>query len=401
MNFSKIILSLIVLSTVNYSNPVLVSYNLYKIGDKKVLIWGVYHCNDKQVQKDDEIHKKLFFKWLSKLEKSNKLTNFLIEGSEWGLELTQNNTDYLSLCKNLPIYAKENNFKSGNLDCVLADCRTKKLIVSSVWQVNYLFEQTGNEKLFWFDIHRIRFEKKFGSYKLNDYFQEAFRILDQLKKDSGTDELINGYIFGINERIIEVQKEAEKLKIDLTQDVFYNCSSEEKLKVFLQWYAGYCDPIHFLLADIGFIIELSKSISKYDQLVLYCGQLHTPLVKLYLATLGFEHVLHFGEVDYENSEYTNPPIDLDKLKQLFDNPFNDVVVTESAFSKFYKKLTGQPNKNRIHAETCEQKEESHSCAQCNKQNCKNRCSNCKAVFYCSVSCQKDHWKTHKTNCRKN
>lgn len=40
------------------------------------------------------------------------------------------------------------------------------------------------------------------------------------------------------------------------------------------------------------------------------------------------------------------------------------------------------------------------CAYCSKSDCKMRCGRCQAVYYCSLKCQKEHWKSHKIDCKK-
>ena len=40
-----------------------------------------------------------------------------------------------------------------------------------------------------------------------------------------------------------------------------------------------------------------------------------------------------------------------------------------------------------------------SCNKCGKA-AKNICSRCRTVHYCSVTCQKSDWSTHKLNCKK-
>lgn len=39
-----------------------------------------------------------------------------------------------------------------------------------------------------------------------------------------------------------------------------------------------------------------------------------------------------------------------------------------------------------------------SCANCSQENCEQRCSQCKLVYYCSTECQKEHWAKHKLEC---
>lgn len=40
------------------------------------------------------------------------------------------------------------------------------------------------------------------------------------------------------------------------------------------------------------------------------------------------------------------------------------------------------------------------CSNCSKSNCSSRCSRCKKVFYCSRTCQVEHWPSHKLVCKK-
>lgn len=45
--------------------------------------------------------------------------------------------------------------------------------------------------------------------------------------------------------------------------------------------------------------------------------------------------------------------------------------------------------------------QSRRCGYCWQENCQERCSRCKAVYYCSRECQKLNWKFHKSRCKKN
>lgn len=53
----------------------------------------------------------------------------------------------------------------------------------------------------------------------------------------------------------------------------------------------------------------------------------------------------------------------------------------------------------VSTNTTEQLLSEKSCANCAKKSCINLCGRCKKVYYCSVECQKEHWKTHKTCCK--
>lgn len=58
-----------------------------------------------------------------------------------------------------------------------------------------------------------------------------------------------------------------------------------------------------------------------------------------------------------------------------------------------QKLSHTPNVGQ------ESLSKSKVCAQCNAAGEMLRCGRCKAAFYCSNQCQKEHWSTHKNNCQ--
>ena len=39
------------------------------------------------------------------------------------------------------------------------------------------------------------------------------------------------------------------------------------------------------------------------------------------------------------------------------------------------------------------------CANCGKEGAKKRCGGCKVTHYCDHDCSKQHWKTHKQDCK--
>eukprot|EP01083_Nonionella_stella_P147675 466358_1 len=41
------------------------------------------------------------------------------------------------------------------------------------------------------------------------------------------------------------------------------------------------------------------------------------------------------------------------------------------------------------------------CGSCSTTGANKRCSGCRGVYYCNIKCQRDHWKTHKRDCKKN
>jgi len=41
-----------------------------------------------------------------------------------------------------------------------------------------------------------------------------------------------------------------------------------------------------------------------------------------------------------------------------------------------------------------------NCSHCNTPGAEKTCSVCKSAVYCSVDCQRKHWKVHKPHCKR-
>jgi hypothetical protein len=63
-----------------------------------------------------------------------------------------------------------------------------------------------------------------------------------------------------------------------------------------------------------------------------------------------------------------------------------------------KKKSKEVKKQEIEIKESKQ-EVDNKCAVCNKKST-NRCSRCQCRFYCSLEHQKEDWKQHKINCKK-
>jgi len=68
----------------------------------------------------------------------------------------------------------------------------------------------------------------------------------------------------------------------------------------------------------------------------------------------------------------------------------------------FKLLMTQVKKSDDEKEIVQKKlenlEKKSKCTGCNKVGLK-KCKSCKAVYYCSIECQKKDWKNHKVNCK--
>lgn len=389
MNFKiKSIISLIILTINNYNYSIVNTYNLYTKGNKQVLILGNIHAQDDSESeriKIDKLHKAVFFEWLSKLEKSQQNINFIIEGSKTDKESFRNSADkYQCLCVELPIYANK-NIKSGNVAYTLADCRTDRLRFSLIDQImrfrQIIYRNNVFDYNFFTKYYKKNYDEIFGLYDLNDFFEELNIIKENLKK------LVNDNLYLLNlyaeleKHIKNALTSAKHLNIDLYSNVSEICTDESKFLDFSQWFLKFIDPIDTILPDIGFLTSLVNGLNKFDYIIIYCGQAHVLNVKKYLINQGFVSTLQAGaeetnpfDVDYKNYFKS------DHLKKLLESTFN--IDKESSEAKTSKSA----NK---------------TCAVCAKENCTNRCGACKAVYYCSTNCQKEHWTVHKTNCNKN
>lgn len=95
----------------------------------------------------------------------------------------------------------------------------------------------------------------------------------------------------------------------------------------------------------------------------------------------------FGEPNKKNGGHT-VPINI-QYEQLgldftFVSPIWDLIPNYISFISLYEKNT---DPNNIICNLCRKKAE--SC-----------CGQCRITYYCSVNCQKNHWKVHKSYCQK-
>ncbi len=100
------------------------------------------------------------------------------------------------------------------------------------------------------------------------------------------------------------------------------------------------------------------------------------------------HIVGFlGEPNKKNGGHT-VPINIQYeylgIDFTFVSPVWELVPNYISFIALFKKNTDQ--KNII-------------CSLC-KKNAESSCGNCRLVHYCSVNCQRNHWKLHKSFCQK-
>lgn len=95
----------------------------------------------------------------------------------------------------------------------------------------------------------------------------------------------------------------------------------------------------------------------------------------------------------------HPEILFDLVNKYKQNPI-ELAIQNVSILNFFMDLAYAdqlPNKNKS---TKRKLEISHGCAYCLKPDCSKRCSNCKAIYYCSDECQKAHWRIHKLDCQR-
>lgn len=407
MSKNKFILSLIILLTASYNHAIIKTYTLLTKGNKQIVILGVMHADqdvNSEQAKIDSQEKTIIFNWLSTLEKSKKSINCIVEGSRWKEEevsqlMLKNANDYVTTDTSLVLYVVKQNFKSGNIDYVFADCRTKKLAYSLTHQwPNFSALALRNGKFNYenFLENKKEFNKIFGSDVLNDYFKELNSIKQKLK-ESTSDSKILSLFEQLDLKINNAIKMAAQLNIPMNLSVSDYCSNSDTLVTFEYWQRNFICPIDFLLADIGFIIALYQSLTNLDQIILYCGNAHALFITDFLNQQGFEAPLKLGK---RSVDHSNKPdckfFKLEEIEKLLENTFKDKTQdSETEITQSLNKLQGVTSLDQKTEITGAHQK---ACARCSKSSCKTRCSNCKAVYYCSTDCQKAHWSIHKVNC---
>lgn len=396
----------IVLFGISSTNAIIQNYYLFKLGKKKVLLLGAHHADIKAplaLQREDAKEKKIFFNWLTSLEKSNIALQFLIEASDYHVDdrLLSTN-DYLALCLEFPVYAKNNNYKVGNVDYIFADYRSLKL-QNMLKQIYELIDISARENIF--DDKSIRkkykqiFEYIIGTDTIEDFFKELERVKEQLISEN--QKLICGDLISFDSEITKLdidigklKQKIKKLNIDPTLSVFNYCIDKIKLS---QMALLQTDIINLLwhLADIGFNIKLQISLNKADNVAVYCGFAHILRIIDYLKFMEFKLETQLGEdfsPDVDYATYSRNWNKTNNLSELLESAFgtNSKTIAEQSVVKQLEKLQISSNDSKPNK----------ICAVCVKPNCTNRCGNCKAIYYCSIDCQKADWPRHKANCKK-
>jgi len=345
---------------------------------------------------------------------------------------------YWGIYYTLPNYIKTNGKTTlSNIKFSMCDMRykayyeTKKaiLILREMFAKLDVFLKDNNKN--WIDKNAL--QKNMNSRLLKSSKVSAKKFLDELRqgsniikkalksKDDSVDKITHDTLENYSKNLIEgidilkkffneqlnnkldkstlealinnITNEVELDKKDQTdRSVALSCIKE--CRQLINDFNTQYEKITNYTADAGFILTLLKQKQSHKNLVIFCGNNHAVALSEYLKQYkkAGKARCHFAKsfLKYNyGSSSNNEKISPIQAQRLFCIPFNKTFenINISALATTPIKLTKTTR--------------SYICANCPKISIDNKflqCSKCKAVNYCSITCQRGDWKKHKLTC---
>ena len=133
--------------------------------------------------------------------------------------------------------------------------------------------------------------------------------------------------------------------------------------------------IDTIYADAGFLCKMWQELPKNNSQIFIVGNDHAQALHKHLVQIGFRKTK--GKSQTEKLMINGISVKSFSLEPEFVSLVATCITTD-----LFDGIT------------------IHSCQTCNQYKPLQRCSRCKAVSYCSTSCQRKDWKQHKTKCGK-
>ena len=397
----KLLMAFLITTISIFTNHALTeSCCLYQKATMKVIVAGDYHVNmtspENTLTKIDTRDFHILNSWIeNKLSDCPIKTHISIEALEWDLNHKQpyRKNIYLGLLYDLSYFAKDNNYMKGNVSFAFVDGReraTRSLV--SFWI--FADQHKHNDDLLdWLSNGNEILTTLGGNPSLNEVIKETQELINKLEKylqcidSQRIVELVDKSIIHnyISQLINSLKNELESMQTTYTQemldmpfvDLFTYMILTTNEQVFDVTSSIY--SFGHRAAEAGMILGLLSSFENYDQQVIIVGHDHAIEIHRFLEKCGFNICYKEGRQTKTND--ANPYLfERTKLESLLNTSFENTETPET-------KATIQ----KI----------SRICATCHKPDAKNRCGTCKAVYYCSRNCQKNHWLKHKELCKRN
>jgi len=388
---------LIVTIPVFMNQALIESLCLSQKGNKDILVVGDYHVNmvspESELAKIDTQDFHILTSWIeNKLSQNLVKTKINLEALEWNLNHKRpyRNHAYFGLAYDLPYYAHDNNYVKGNVTFGFVDGReraTRNLV--EFWAFANQHKHKG-DLLEWLENgDKIRYslggnptlseviqETKVLINKLGQYLQniDSKKIIELVDK-SIIDNYVGKIIKNLKDGLLRIKMMYKQEMLDMPFiDLFtYIIVTTGEKSFDIQ---NFICSLGYMIAEGGIILELLYSLENYDRQVIFVGNDHAIVIHEFLEKCGFKICYKKGRVSKTNE--LNP--------FLFDR-----VVLEDLVNASFENNESQASVKPIN----------RICLTCQKPDPAKKCGACKAVYYCSINCQKKHWPKHKELCKKN
>jgi hypothetical protein len=434
INNFKVLLAVIVLLTISSVHAVYESLTKIELKNNQnasvaLVNIGDFHDID---EKTDARDKKILFESLEHWAQEPEKTLFILENSQDFFEANEKTFEklkqmmghdhYLGMYYALPRFAHQHNFQYKNIDFIFGDIRgfgTIQLLLfftticdnkSVLFQAfngalplercspesvdelftknselkNHFFSQSGGINVLYKMLAQM------GSTTIATLLQE---IQDNLQviatfRDSYAK---NSPQYAVMNNLYENIRKHSTLAQQFIQDTLGNNTSVicshlflkalEKKQSFgylMEQFHGWVLPLNLVIADAGFMMHILKNINNYKRIVIFSGNNHAiALNQCFLNNEALKKELNVS-VDFQQGLLATAT----KTATYYGSRFQE----QELKNLFAKTFTGDI---RL-CSYCNTTENSHKKLL--------RCTQCKVALYCNTTCQKNHWKEHKTVC---
>lgn len=222
--------------------------------------------------------------------------------------------------------------------------------------------------------------KRFTIAEYHTYLESNLtKLLSLVTKYNDNEIIVEIFRKKINTYKDAQQKIKEYFKNDVLEQSFefafinhfVNCSTLERLTLYDTYKKTFCEDSDYLFADLLFLDKLLDTIKTKTCACILVGFAHAEKLAQCFEKLN-------GTIlSTKNGHSTNGPL----LNELDFKVLLTLLNPELA-GKFLEPIT------------------QNTCAQCPKVTELKKCSRCKKVWYCSTTCQKKDWNSHKKVCKK-
>lgn len=382
------------------TNSIIQSFSFYTNGSKKVVILGDCHpiSLEKEIIEREKNDSGALTTALNNLSKQSKNINFILEASANGSYMFELRQEPRGSLLNAGLIAIHNKLKLGAINYSFADYRPENYslscnffvslidilannenpnleVLKQAFKNNYNFNPLTGKFINEIDQLLVKLSKESTSLGIlspaQNYLNALYKIVENGWKE--TKDVLNKYNAGqeLTKTIIDIALERNIDKIRHCSFINYNFGN-----------------FYTYLADIGYIIELSKSLKTYDNLIIYVGVGHTPRLDQFLTNLNFTPQIY--KIINEPAKSLDCLFtDINELPSILSNIFNSdnsekAAQAQNVTASALDVTTNLENRAR-------------RCPNCLSHAAK-RCGRCRKAYYCSAECQKENWALHKVNC---